>query len=265
MYTVIYRRRPFFLLGLAALTLGPLVAMAAESAAKADSVEQIVQRLVAMNDWRASELRRYRATRRYVAENKRLGKRAEMTVEEQYSHPGHKELDVLSEVGSNSIRRRVFDKLIAAELDSNLAENRDQSRVSPDNYTFSLLGAEPAEGRECYLLEIIPKQKEKYLMRGRIWVDQEDFAIVRMEGQPAKKPSFWVREASFVRRYAKIGSYWLPVSLESVSKIFIIGASTLSIEYGDYSLNGGDQAQSAGAGAADHHSDYGRVAEAAAR
>lgn len=260
-----YSRRLFFVSVLLALVLRPAIALAEESSTQVSSVEHIVRRLVTMNDWRASELRSYAATRRYVAENKRLGKRAEMTVEEQYRHPGRKEFNIVSEEGSKSVRRRVFDKLIEAEIDSSLSENRDQSRVSPDNYTFTLLGMERADGRLCYVLEVLPIHKEKYLMRGRIWVDKEEFAIVRMEGRPAKRPSFWVREASFVRRYAKVESYWLPVSLESISRIFVIGNSTLSIEYGGYSLNGADQDQSAEAGPGGRYLDNGGVTEATAR
>jgi len=30
--------------------------------------------------------------------------------------------------------------------------------------------------------------KNKFMFRGRIWVDGQDFAVVRMEGEPSQKP-----------------------------------------------------------------------------
>ena len=64
--------------------------------------------------------------------------------------------------------------------------------------------------RASYVLEITPQRKESYLFRGRIWVDAEDYALVRAEGNPAKNPSFWTRKSHFVRRYEKHGQFWLP-------------------------------------------------------
>jgi outer membrane lipoprotein-sorting protein len=43
--------------------------------------------------------------------------------------------------------------------------------------------------RHGHLREVSPKRKEKYLFRGRIWVDAEDYALARAEGQPAKSPT----------------------------------------------------------------------------
>ena len=74
-------------------------------------------------------------------------------------------------------------------------------------------------------------------MKGQIWVDQVDFAIVRMEGKPAKNPSFGTRRVHFVRRYKKHGPFWLTDSLQSESVLWIAGKSTLDINYFDYEIN----------------------------
>ena len=80
-------------------------------------------------------------------------------------------------------------------------------------------------------------------MRGRIWVHQEDFAIVRMEGSPAKNPSFWTRKVEFTRRYQKHGPFWLTASIESESEVLIAGKSSLKIEYSDYVITQGESHQ----------------------
>lgn len=90
--------------------------------------------------------------------------------------------------GSPFVQHRVIDKLIEAELDASHAEDHDATSITPANYEFRLLGHQDAEDRSCYVLEVVPRTPKKYLMRGRIWVDDADFAIVRMEGSPAKNP-----------------------------------------------------------------------------
>jgi hypothetical protein len=196
--------------------------------------EEVVQRMSEMNQWRRSALRQYTSNRRYVAENVRFDKHAEVKVREKYVFPGKKELETLSESGSGYIRREVISKLIEAEVEASKSEIRDQTQVTVENYKFELMGTEKQGGRLCFLITVIPKFPKKYLMKGQIWVDQEDFAIVRMEGSPAKNPSFWTRKVKFTRRYQKHGPFWLADSVESESELFLAGKSSLKIEYFDY-------------------------------
>ena len=130
--------------------------------------------------------------------------------------------------------------MIEAEQDAAQNENRDQTRITPENYKFQLLGTEEQEGHPCFLIAVAPNQPKKYLMKGRIWVDQKDFAIVRMEGSPAKNPSFWTRKVEFTRRYQKHGPFWLAASIESESELLVAGKSSLKIEYLDYVINQGE-------------------------
>jgi hypothetical protein len=71
-------------------------------------------------------------------------------------------------------------------------------------------------------------------IRGRIWVDTEDFAIARIEGQPAKNPSFWIRSVQVVQRYGRTDQFWLPAMNHSVAQARILGATEVVIEYSDY-------------------------------
>jgi len=196
----------------------------------------VIRRMLQMNEARQRALLAYRAERLYVAENPHFGLRAEVAVAEAYSSGG-KDFQIVSESGSPLIRHKVIDKLIDAELDATAKENRNDSQMTPGNYTFQQVGAEVISGRNCYVFEVIPKAAKKYLMRGRVWIDAEDFAIVRMEGSPAKNPSFWTRKTHFVRTYQKHGVFWLPASVESDSDILIAGKSTLKIGYSGYKID----------------------------
>lgn len=76
-----------------------------------------------------------------------------------------------------------------------------------------------------------------YLIEGRIWVNVKDSSIVRIEGQPARNPSFWVHDVHFVHTYQRVGQFWFASSTRSTSEVRIFGPSKLTIENYDYELN----------------------------
>jgi hypothetical protein len=229
----------------ATILMFPLSGAAAAGSAPTTplTADQVIQRMIEGDQWRKSALQQYISNRRYVADNERFSKHAEVVVREKYVYPGKKEFQTLSESGSDYIRRKVISKLIDAERDATESQNRDQTRITPENYKFELLGTEEQEGYPCFLIAVVPKYSKKYLMKGRIWVNQEDFAIVRMEGSPAKNPSFWTRQVEFTRRYQKHGPFWLAASIESDSEVVIAGKSSLRIEYSDYVITQGENDQ----------------------
>lgn len=205
--------------------------------------DEVVGRMIEMNQARAVALQEYTSERHYIADNPHFSKRAEVAVQELYVQPGTKDLKIISASGSAIIQHKVIDKLIEAEIEAARQENRDQTYVTPQNYEFRLIGVEEIDDRSCYALAVTPRVPKKYLMQGEIWVDTSEFAIVRMEGSPAKNPSFWTRKVHFVRRYSKHGQFWLPASVESESELWIAGKSTLRIEYSDYKIDAGTEAQ----------------------
>jgi hypothetical protein len=111
------------------------------------------------------------------------------------------------------------------------------------NYTFEMAGTDEVRGRLSYVISIEPRTSNKYLARGRIWVDAGEYAIVRIEGQPAKNPSFWFKSVHFVHEYDKNGPFWLPFSDRSVTDVRIFGATEMSIEYFDYVPNDATRGQ----------------------
>ena len=197
------------------------------------SCKQITDRLAEMDAARAASLRGYTVMRHYLLDNYRLHVHAEMTVRMTYTAPGHKEFKVLSETGAAWIRSRVFRKLLQAEVEG---ANQDGNHIVPANYNFRLVGTEKQNGRPCYVLEAEPKTKNKYLFRGRVWVDAEDAAVARVDASPAQNPSFWTTNVHFVHQYEKVGAYWLAASNISKTEVRVFGTTDLKIEYFDYSI-----------------------------
>ena len=184
---------------------------------------------------RQSELTGYVATRHYVAVNK--SRRAEMVVHVTCDGAGAKQFTILGEKGSGSIRKHVFHKILSEESEASRRGTRNGTRLTPDNYEFEMIGEERLESGPAYVLSVAPKKENRYLIKGKIWVDENDYSIVRIEGQPARNPSFWVRSVHFVHTYQRVGPFWFASSTHTTSEIRIFGESELTIENSDYTLN----------------------------
>jgi hypothetical protein len=207
------------------------------------TADEVVASMMAHDRERQAALHGYAAVRRYVLENQSHHKRAEMLVRVTCLEDGSKQFDVVGVNGWGGARRFVFPRLLEAEIEAARPDLRERSRITPDNYTFQMDGMEYVRGRPAYLLAIEPKTENKYLARGRIWVDADEYAILRIEGKPAKNPSFWVKSVHFVHDYDKNGSFWFPASNHSVTDVRIFGATEMTIEYFDYTPNASPSAR----------------------
>lgn len=199
------------------------------------SAEDVVAKMMQFDARRQSELSGYTAARHYTAVNKK--RHAEMFVRVSCDGAGAKEFTIVSEEGSGSIRKHVFQKLLSEETQASRRGTRAGTRLIPDNYRFQLVGREILETGPAYVLSVTPKTANKYLIDGKIWVDASDYSIVRIEGQPAKNPSFWVHSVHFVHTYQKVGHFWFASSTRTTSEIRIFGESELTIDNSDYTLN----------------------------
>ena len=201
------------------------------------TADQVVNRLAEMNQVRAKSLEGYSSLRTYHLECHCLShKTADMVVRADYQAPNKKVFTILSESGSGTVRNRAFKKLLEAEQESMREDNQQRSAITLENYTFELSEYRKSDQDEFYVLEAEPRSKNKFLFRGRIWVDAKDFAITRVEGEPAANPSWWTLKTDFKRRYQKIGDFWLPESNESETKVRVFGTAFLTIEYREYQI-----------------------------
>lgn len=183
-----------------------------------------------------SMLRDYVLTRHYVIDNPRFGKHAEMTVKVTYKVGQGKSFEILEQKNAEGMQKKVFEKLMEAEKESGKPESLDGMRIGPRNYTFELLGTDIRDGRKCYVLALKPKRKNKFLLEGKAWVSAEDFGVVRVEGRPAERISFWVGKPQITQTFCKVGPVWMMSQNRSVAEVKIVGRSELSIESFDFKV-----------------------------
>jgi hypothetical protein len=209
------------------------------------SEEQVVQNLVQMNLHRLQALHAYQGSRTYRVEYRGFpGNRAAgMVVNVKYAS-GKKDFVVTSSTGSRLIVDKVLKKLLEAEAEATDEEKQRSSALTEENYRFTLIGCETGTPVATYVLKVEPRTEGKFLYRGRIWVDGQDFAVVRLQGEPAKNPSFWTKKTEIVQQYMKVGDFWLPARNRSITTVRLGGHAELTIEYKDYEITSASQVSS---------------------
>jgi hypothetical protein len=194
--------------------------------------------MVQKNAERADALQKYQSKRFYTLDYAGFPAafHAEMVVEMTYEAPATKQFKIISQSGPQWIIDKILKRLLDTEKESMTDENRARDALNSRNYDFSGLEREDAPDNCSYVVTVQPKIASKLLYRGRIWVDRKDFAVCRIEAEPAKNPSFWIKKTQIHHSYLKVGDFWLPSKNESVSSIRGGGRAVLTIQYQDYEI-----------------------------
>jgi MucB/RseB N-terminal domain len=208
-----------------------------ESPTVATSGDQIFNQLLRHNAFRDAALERYSVVRTYEVRSATGKLYAREIVKMDYQAPSQKTFFTVSEEGSGLVRSLVLKRLIESEKETAAGKEHHDSSIAPANYSFEMLGEEEVGDRRCFVVRAIPKREDKYLFEGTIWIDMQDYAIVKIAGHPAKRLSFWIEQADFVRQYQKIGAFWLPTEDTTVVRVRLKGTKTLTICHEEYQVS----------------------------
>ncbi len=214
-----------------------LATAAAQPAAPADlSIEQILEQMQRHNKSQKDALKHYHTVRHYEAEYHGYGTtiEAKMAVEVNYDASSGKSFHIVSQSGSKLLREKVLKRAVDSEVEA--SRKPETTALTQANYNFELLGNASVNGRPAYILQVDPIKESKFLYRGKIWVDANDFALVKFEASPAKNPSFWISRTMIRFSNLKIGNFWLPQRSDSETKVRIGGTARLTIDYGSYEI-----------------------------
>jgi hypothetical protein len=202
------------------------------------NLSQVLDKLVEKNSERADALQSYQ-NRRFYSLNYTgfpTSLHAEMVVDMTYDAPATKHFKIISQSGPQWMIERILKRLLDAEQEALSEENRERVALNSSNYNFSGLERQDSLDSCSYVVAVQPKIPSKLLYRGRIWVDSRDFAVCRIEAEPSRNPSFWIKKTAIHHSYLKIGDFWLPSENESVSAIRGGGRAVLTIKYQNYEI-----------------------------
>ena len=200
------------------------------------SAAQIVEQMQRHDQARTQELRHYKTLRRYQVEYHGFSTTvaAKMDVEVNYDASLGKSLLIVAQSGSSFLLEKVLKRAVDSEKEA--FQERGSIALTPANYRFHLAGSDILAGRPAYILDVEPLVASKFLYRGKIWVDATDFALVKMETEPAKSPSFWISRAVIHYKGTKTDGFWMPRRVESETRVRMGGTAVLTIDYGMYQI-----------------------------
>jgi hypothetical protein len=206
---------------------------------------QLFGELNVHNQVRKTALLDYTVLRTYRVVDLKGKVHAEEVGQMEFRAPDQKSFVVRSEEGSGVIRRMALKPLISSEIETAAGKQHHDSAISPANYSLNLLGEQQVGPYHCFVAQAVPKRKDTYLFEGKLWIDVDDYAVVRIEGHPAKKLSFWIERADFVRQYQKIDGFWLPEKDQTLVQVRLYGKKLLTIDHQDYVVNAAAQKKEA--------------------
>lgn len=225
------RQRTTWLLWLFLVAAAPGGA-AQDATSSAPDAEAIVARMAQARAENRARFRPYTVTRDYeLFDNDGQNPKSQVTAEIAFVPPNLVQYAIERTAGSGW-GEKIVRRILANE--AKIAKEYVATALSAANYDFRFLGEEAAEDHGCYVLELLPKRKDKQLLRGIIWVDAKSYLLRRFEGEPAKSPSWWVREVRLVLRYGDVGGMWLQTSSDATANVRIFGRYTLvshGVEY----------------------------------
>jgi hypothetical protein len=212
---------------------GNWAVFSAETGGPVPAMETIILRMTqAMTANRASFLP-YTVTRDYTLFGKGgQAVRSQVVADVKFTPPGSKHFTIKQSQGEG-MGERIARKMLESEVE--LAQS-GRSEISPDNYNFKFLGEGSISGRHCYMVGLEPKRQETILISGRAWIDSQTFLPLRVEGEPAKKPCWWVRELRVSVSYGNAGGMWLQNSLEFTAGIRLFGESKMVVRDLQYDI-----------------------------
>ena len=183
-----------------------------------------------------SRLRPYIVTRSYKLFGKdAINSRSEVIANIAFVPPDSKNYSIQETNGSGMgqvlVRRMLVGE--AAVEKKHLATD-----LSAENYNFRFIREEDVVGHRCYVLELVPRRNEQYLLHGNIWVDAVTYQPLRFEGEFAKSPSWWVKNVHLTFVYSDVGGMWLQTSTEAAAEVRILGLSTMVSHDLKYKITG---------------------------
>jgi hypothetical protein len=193
---------------------------------KSPDLNLILQRLEDIQHQDPAQARPYEVTREYkVLRGYNTQPTSEITAQINFVPLDTKTYKIIQAKG-DARGERMVRELLDRETDSVKKVHSDE--ISRTNYDFVFFRRENFGVVPEYVLGILPKRKDKYLLRGQIWVDASTFRVRRMQGVPAKSPSFWITTLHLTMQFATLNGMWVPVSFDAIATIRFLGEYTLA-------------------------------------
>lgn len=178
---------------------------------------------------------RYTAIRHLEARNPRFKASGWMRVRVSLNPESGFRWEVLAEDGSSYIRNKVLRKALEGERDTLAARAPHHAALTLDNYDIAF---EDADTLGSARLRLAPRRRDMLLVHGVVRVTDPEADLLEVSGRLAKNPSWWTKSVEVVRSYARINGVRVPVRMQSVANVRIVGRTMFEMTTEYESING---------------------------
>jgi hypothetical protein len=201
-----------------------LIAAVARGSAQTESptsTENIIARMTQAEQDNHAHFQSYVVTRDYKLFDKAATVPASEVVADLTFVPPYLRSYAIRYTHGNSMGESIVRRMLEAEMA--FAKDSGSTDISKSNYDFQFIHDEDMNGQHCYVLALLPRRRAKNLLRGSIWVDTNTYLIHRVEGEPVKSSSWWLRNVRIALQFGYIGEMWTQTSSESTADVRIVG------------------------------------------
>ncbi len=203
---------------------GALPGAPASPADTQPSLAEIVRRLTEAQFLNHRNVHSYTVVREYELLSRKNVEPSSVTAEVSVLSSGAKGYTIRSTQGGGSGERIVRRVL---EHEAEIAPAWRQALITEENYRFELLGRESVDGYDCFVLSLTPRRDSRDLIRGRAWIDAASFNIRRVQGTPAKSPSWWVKRLEINLEFSQLFGMWLQTAFTARAEVRLFGEHIL--------------------------------------
>jgi hypothetical protein len=197
----------------------------AQTESSVPTAETIIAHMAQARAENRARLRPYIVTRNYKLFGKDESKaKSEVIADVAFVPPDSKKYTI-EETNGSGLGQILVRRMLASEAE--VTKDHVSTDISADNYNFRFIREADVSGQRCYVMELLPKRKERHLLHGDIWIDANTYLLRRFEGELAKPPSWWVRDVSLTFVYGAVGGMWLQTGTEAAADVRILGRTTM--------------------------------------
>lgn len=175
----------------------------------------IVSRMLAAQQRNREQVKPLTVKRDYQLLDKEQDQKAQVIAHITYLPPNQKQYQI--ESSSGGMGQKILKDVLAKEVQP--ARDPERQELSQKNYDIQLLRTESLDGHACYVLGLKPRRDDKELISGQVWVDRQTYNIRRLEGTPAKNPSWWIRDLHVLMGFADVNGMWLRTFTYAVANV----------------------------------------------
>jgi hypothetical protein len=201
--------------------LASTVACASAQTASPVPTENIIARMAKAGEHNHAHFQPYVVTVDYKLFGKETAAPTSQVIAELTYVPPHLKSYAIRHANGTHMGETIVRRMLEGQMA--FAKDSGSTDISHDNYDFRLIREEDMNGHHCYVLELLPRRKAKNLLHGNIWVDANTYLLQRVEGEPAKSSSWWLKDVRIVLLFGYVGEMWMQTSSESTADVRIVG------------------------------------------